>query len=131
MAASNRVGNLLGEGRGAEARVAAGTAWALVMGSSTAVACLFLAFRRPIASSFVVNDEPVAALTASLMPWTVLYSWLAAAGPGWSQQIFYGLGARLRVPATINFLSMYGVGVPVGALLAFRGDLGVYLGIYM
>ena len=55
---------------------------------------------------------------------------LATLAPGWSQQVLFGLGARLKIPAAINFFAFFGVGIPGGAVLAYRFGLGVH-GIWL
>ena len=133
-AVCNRVGNLLGAGRGADARFSAGVAWLMAAASAGCVGAVVILMRRPIARLFVDggSDEAEAVLevTASLMPVTTAYSMLATLAPGWSQQVLFGLGARLRLPAAINFVAFFGVGIPGGALLAYRFGLGVH-GIWL
>tara|TARA_B110001452_G_scaffold236876_1_gene216405 strand:- start:346 stop:1821 length:1476 start_codon:yes stop_codon:yes gene_type:complete len=134
MAACNRVGNLLGEGRGDEARFSAAVSWVMAASSAVSLAAVIVAHRRSIAAVFVDADGDEAAevleVTASLMRVTTAYSVLATLAPGWSQQILFGLGAPLRVPAALNFFSFYAVGIPGGALLAYHARLGVE-GIWM
>jgi len=100
LAACNRVGNLLGAGRGADARFAAGVAWLMAASSAGCVGTLVIIMRRHIARLFVDggSDEAEAVLdvAASLIPITTTYSMLATLAPGWSQQVLFGLGARLR-----------------------------------
>ena len=134
MAACNRVGNLLGEGRGDEAQFSAAVSWVMAASSALSLAAVIVANRRSIAAVFVDSDGDEAAevleVTASLMPVTTAYSVLATLAPGWSQQILFGLGAPLRVPAALNFFSFYAIGIPGGALLAYQARLGVE-GIWM
>ena len=40
--------------------------------------------------------------------------------------MLFGLGARLRVPALINFGAFYLVGIPLGAALTYRASMGVH-----
>lgn len=42
--------------------------------------------------------------------------------------MLFGLGARLQVPAAINFVSFFCIGIPVGAALAYQAGLGVQVG---
>ena len=134
LAACNRVGNLLGAGRGADARFAAGVAWLMAASSAGCVGTLVILMRRHIARLFVDggSDEAEAVLdvAASLIPITTTYSMLATLAPGWSQQVLFGLGARLRLPAAINFFAFYAVGIPGSAVLAYRFGLGVH-GIWL
>ena len=106
------------------------------MAAATAacVGTLVIVLRRPIARLFVDggSDEAEAVLdvAASLIPITTTYSMLATLAPGWSQQVLFGLGARLRLPAAINFFAFYAVGIPGSAVLAYRFGLGVH-GIWL
>jgi MATE family multidrug resistance protein len=133
-AVCNRVGNLLGAGRGADARFSAGVAWLMAASSTSCVGTVVIVMRRPIARLFVDggSDEAEAVLevTAGLIPITTAYSMLATLAPGWSQQVLFGLGARLKLPAAINFFAFFGVGIPGGAVLAYRFGLGVH-GIWL
>lgn len=88
----------------------------------TTVACTALHVCVP-----QVRDRAV-----QLMPWTTLYSVLATLAPGWSQQTLFGIGAPLRLPAAINFACFFGVGLPLGAWLAFPGgfeERGLWMGL--
>lgn len=136
LAASNRVGNLLGAGDGRAAKLSAKVAWLMAASSALVNASLILVNRRRIASLFLMgSDESMAAgaaeraevleMVTSLMPITTAYSVLSTLAIGWSQQILFGLGAHLRVPALINFLAFFAVGNPLGALLAYEAHLGV------
>ena len=61
-------------------------------------------------------------------------SFFATLAPGWSQQLLFGLGARLRVPAALNVVAFFGVGLPVGAALAYGGGLaerGIWMGLLL
>jgi multidrug resistance protein, MATE family len=124
LAMGNRVGNLLGEGRPADARFCARTAWGMAAGVQLVSATLILSFRRPIAS-FFVEDGEVLAHVSELMPITTAYSMLATMASGLSHQLQFGLGANLQVPAAINFTCFFGIGVPLGAVLAYQAGLGV------
>ena len=87
------------------------------------LATLILLLRAPIAALFV-EDPLVLAQTTALMPITTAYSVLATLAPGWSQQLLFGLGDNLRLPAGLNFVSFFCIGVPTGSVLAFAGGLG-------
>jgi len=124
LAACNRIGNLLGAGRSVEARCCARVAVALIALIAASLATVLVSLRHAIAGSFV--DEPhVVELTASLMRMTIMYAALANMGPGCAQQIFFGVGASLRVPAAINTVAFFIIGIPLGAVFAFELDFGV------
>ena len=136
LAACNRIGNLLGEGKGQEARFSGGVALVAASLSSITLAVVVVSNRRRIATFFVEGESEEAAAvletTVSLMPVTTLYSVLATLAPGWSQQVLFGLGADLRAPATLNIFAFFAVGVPGGSLLAYRfgmGVQGIWLGL--
>lgn len=71
------------------------------------------------------DDAAVRAHAVQLMPLTTFYSILSTMSCGWSQQLLFGLGARLRVPASINCVAFFGVGLPVGTVLAYQAGFGV------
>ena len=59
---------------------------------------------------------------------------LATLAPGWSQQVLYGLGTSLHVPALLNLASFVLVGLPLGTILAYQLDLGargLWLGLLL
>lgn len=130
LAANVRVGNLLGEGRPRDARNSALIALAMAMSVQVLLATGIMSFRGRIASAFV-DDPVVHAHTVALLPYTTAYSFLATAVSGWSQQILFGLGARLRFPAALNFLAFFAVGLPAGALFGYHGleERGIWLGL--
>ena len=86
----NRVGNLLGEGRGGDARFCAAVAWLMSALSAAGVGGVIIARRRALAALFVDGDEEesraVLDVAAALIPITSAYSMLATLAPGWSQQ---------------------------------------------
>jgi MATE family multidrug resistance protein len=125
LAAANRVGNLLGENKADSARCCAKAALVLIICWSGTLGVLLLRLRFSIAT-FFVDDDTVVEQVVALMPFTICYSFLATLAPGWSQQIFIGVGASLRVPAAINLLSFYAIGIPVGSALAFSAGWGVH-----
>jgi len=131
LAANIRVGNLLGAGRPREAIFCARVAWCMAMAITLVEAVVLLSLRDPIAAAFV-DDAEVRAHVARLLPYTTLYSCLATCVSGFSQQILFGVGARLRVAATINLVAFFGVGLPLGTLLAFHASMdeeGIWLGL--
>lgn len=92
---------------------------------------LVLHWRHQIAYLFV-DDVAVLAELDLLIPYTTAYSVGASLAPGWSQQTLFGLGTQLYVPAAVNFVSFFGVGLPAGAVLAFQAGMsarGLWLGL--
>jgi multidrug resistance protein, MATE family len=130
LAANVRVGNLLGEGRPLAAQHCAKVALAMAMALQAVLTCLIISFRDCIASAFV-EDPIVHEHTVRLLPYTTAYSFLATAVSGFSQQLLFALGTRLRLPAALNFFAFFAVGLPAGALLGFNGleERGIWLGL--
>ncbi|KAL1507431.1 hypothetical protein AB1Y20_008270 [Prymnesium parvum] len=123
LAASNRVGNLLGAGDGEGAARCARVALGMTAASAATLGLLAVGGRRRLLALFV-DDEPILAAARRLMPLTALYAALASLAPGWSQQMLFGVGAPLRLPALLNVIAFFGVGLPGGALLAYDAGLG-------
>ena len=131
LAANVRIGNLLGEGRPQDAVYCAKVAGAMAMSAQVALSAAVLTFRWQIAEAFV-EDPLVLEHVVALLPYTTAYSFLATAVSGFSQQLLFGLGAPLHLPAVVNLFSFFAVGMPVGTLLAYRGGLaerGIWLGL--
>ena len=126
-AAATRIGNRLGAGK-----PWARSGWTSVgLGACIMLmsALLFFLFPEPLAQLYT-RDAAVLTAAVSLLP-------IAAAF-----QLFDGLqvvaqgvlrgGGDTRFPALANLLGFYGVGLPVGAMLAFRwgyGAQGVWWGL--
>ena len=55
---------------------------------------------------------------------------LDSIGPSFAHQTIFGLGVPLRLPAALNFLSFWVVAIPIGAVIAARGGLGL-LGLWL
>ncbi|KZT39453.1 MATE efflux family protein [Sistotremastrum suecicum HHB10207 ss-3] len=129
VAVSVRIGNLLGEGNAARARLAAYMSLVIALGFAAVASAMFLIFRNSWAHIF--NDDPeVVALVAHILPWVALF------------QVFDGLatctGGILRARgkqmtgAILNLSAYYVIGVPFGLWLAFKRDLelaGLWIGL--
>lgn len=103
----------------------------MAMLAQLALTIAILSLRHPIAAAFV-DDVHVRQHVVELLPYTTSYSFLATSVSGFSQQILFALGVRLRFPATLNFVAFFVVGLPLGALLAYPGGLaerGLWLGL--
>ena len=124
LATSIRVGNLLGEGRPADARLCAAVSLGLAAGAQACLATVAGLSRSHLAAIFV-DDAVVVGHVVRLMPYTIAYSVLATLACGWSQQLLFGLGAPLRWPALGNFVAFYALGLPLGTALAYHTDMGV------
>jgi len=131
LAANVRVGNLLGEGRPSDARFCGKVAYALALAVQLALTTAILSQRDLVASAFV-DDTEVHAHIVQLMPYTTAYSFLSTSVSGFSQQLLFGVGARLFIPAVLNLVAFFIIGLPLGALLGLKGGLeerGIWLGL--
>ncbi|KAL3932531.1 MAG: hypothetical protein SGPRY_000660 [Prymnesium sp.] len=131
LAASNRVGNFLGAGRGEDALFCAKIAWQLTFAAASTLGFTIILNRKSVVALFVSDDEIISTATR-LLPVTAVYSMLASLAPGWSSQILFGIGADLRIPALVNFVSFYGIGLPSGSLFAYQAHLaerGLWYGL--
>ncbi|KAJ6616409.1 mate-domain-containing protein [Mycena sp. CBHHK59/15] len=114
VAASVRIGNLLGELKPGRAKVAANTAILMALGISVIFSTMFMVFRTKWA--YLFNDDPVVVqLVSSILPLVALF------------QVFDGTSA-----VTGGFCgrrensAYYVIGIPFGAWLAFNWDFGLH-----
>lgn len=127
VAASSRVGNMLGlrNAKGA-ARSANTAAWlSILMGS--AVLAVLLGTRNVFAKIFN-DDEAVVKLTANVLPYVALFQ-IADGLNGSCGGALRGMG-RQHVGAIVNIVSYYCIALPLGIWLAFHGWrlAGLWLG---
>ncbi|WVW84771.1 hypothetical protein I302_106806 [Kwoniella bestiolae CBS 10118] len=131
IAAAVRVGNLLGAGRGWEAKWAsrASLLWSLIFAIINSSICVI--FRKNWGYLFN-NDAEVVALVAEIMPYIALFQL--------SDGIVSTAGAVLRslglhtTGALINLTSYYVIGLPFGLWLTFTprfnlGLIGIWVGL--
>ncbi|ROT35301.1 MATE efflux family protein [Sodiomyces alkalinus F11] len=118
VAASARVGNLLGARRPRDAARAAHAAAMLsvVLG---AVALAVLMGTRHVFGRMFSNDDEVVRLVAEVMPLVALFQ-IADGLNGSCGGALRGMG-RQWVGATVNLVSYYGGALPAGIYLAFHG----------
>lgn len=117
-----RVGNLIGMGRPREAQHAAWIAMALGAGVMTVSATLFVALRHVLPRIYT-PDAGVVALCASILPIAAafqLFDGTQVVGCG----VLRGMG-RTRPAAWFNLLGYWVLGLPLGAWLAFRVEMGL------
>eukprot|EP00892_Ulva_mutabilis_P001187 jgi/Ulvmu1/11069/UM007_0251.1 len=129
VAATIRVGNMLGAGRPESARAAG---WcAIVLGAASMAVCAvsISTLRVPLAALFV-DDAAVARMLFTILP-------LGAASEvfdgvmGTCQGVLRGAGKQVRI-LQYNLFGFWGVGVTTGAVLTFglgRGLRGLWVGI--
>ncbi|KAG1735591.1 mate-domain-containing protein [Suillus paluster] len=122
LAASVRIGNLLGKRQARRAGVSAYAAIVLAVAIALVWSTMFISFRRSWAH--IVNDDPeVATLVASILPLVAIF------------QIFDGItavsGGILRaqgkqvIGALLNLSGYYVIGIPFGIWLTFKKDMGL------
>lgn len=118
VAASARVGNLLGARDAKGAARAANTAAWLSMGLGAVVLAILMISKDSFAKIF--NDDPaVVRLTAQVLPYVALFQ-IADGLNGSCGGSLRGMG-RQHVGAAVNVVSYYCGALPVGIWLAFHG----------
>ncbi|KAF3116379.1 hypothetical protein TWF594_003235 [Orbilia oligospora] len=127
IAASVRVGNLLGAGDARGASRAANVAAGLALGMGVIVLIVLLAVKDFYANLFN-DDEEVVKLTAEVMPWVALFQ-IADGLNGSCGGSLRGMG-RQHVGASVNIVTYYFVALPVGIWLAYDGWglVGLWIG---
>ncbi|KAK9464826.1 mate-domain-containing protein [Lipomyces arxii] len=118
VAASTRVGNLLGERRGRAARRAAYTSAALAVSIGAVVMLIMLVMRNEYGKLFS-SDVDVIAETARVIPLVALFQIADGLNASCSGSL-RGMG-RQHIGAYINMAAYYVLALPVGIYLAFHG----------
>ena len=122
MAATTRVGNLLGAGRPDGAQRAAWVALATGAGVMTGSAVLFVVLRHAIPVLYT-TDVDVRVLAASIFPVAAafqLFDGVQVVGSG----VLRGMGST-RPAALFNLIGYYVLALPLAAWLTFTLDLGL------
>jgi MATE family multidrug resistance protein len=127
VAASARVGNLLGSSDAKGAARAANTAAVLSMCLGAVILAILMATKDNFARIFN-NDEDVVRLTAKVLPYVALFQ-VADGLNGSCGGSLRGMG-RQHVGAAVNLISYYAGALPLGIYLAFHGWglIGLWLG---
>lgn len=123
MATTVRVGHAVGRGDAIGVRSAAAVGLWLTVMVQVASACLLAILPRPIAGLYT-GDAAVANLAAQL----ILYAAIFQLSDG-IQAVANGALRGLkdtRVPMLITLVAYWGVGMPTGYLLAFKGGHGAH-----
>ncbi|KAM0545054.1 hypothetical protein ACHAO7_008467 [Fusarium culmorum] len=118
VAASSRLGNLLGLGDAVQARRCAHSAALLSIIFGTIILTVLLSTKNVIAKIFN-DDEEVVTLVAHIMPYVALFQ-IADGLNGSCGGALRGMG-RQWVGAVVNCISYYGGALPAGIWLAFHG----------
>lgn len=129
VAASNRIGNALGERNAAKANFASRVAvmFAIVFGAMNST--LFMSVRHKFGFLFT-SDEAVVALVAKIIPLCSLFQ-IADGLSGVCGGVIRGMG-RQSFAAWVNLFSYYVVALPVGYYLTFVLDwdlIGLWVGL--
>lgn len=122
LAATTRVGNLIGAGDRHAAQRAAWVAFGLAGSAMGGFGALYALFPSALARLYT-DDAALVALTAAVLPIAAafqVFDGLQVVGGG----ILRGMG-KTRPPMLIHFLGFWGLGLPLSWLLTFRGDLGL------
>jgi MATE family multidrug resistance protein len=126
IAASVRVGNLIGARDPERLRVACRTALAMGGGVMAVAACIFIVYRETL-PLFYIGDAAVVSLAALLLPIAgafQIFDGVQVVGGG----LMRGMG-RPQAGAIVNLIGFYVIGLPLAWLLAFPAGLGI-IGIW-
>ena len=122
VAATIRVGNLLGAGEAKAASVAGRVTFLICFSFTGCVAAVFSTCRAYLGYVFT-NDTEVIKAVAAIAPIAALFQ-LADGGQAAAGGVFRGMG-RQKTVAARNFLGFWVFGMPVGALLTFQAGVGL------
>lgn len=122
LAATTRVGNLIGAGDRPAAQRAAWVAFAIAGGAMACFGALYALAPDPLVRLYT-DDAEVIARAAAVLPIVAafqVFDGLQVVGGG----ILRGMG-KTKPPMVIHFLGFYGLGLPLSWLLTFRLDHGL------
>ncbi|KAJ7555243.1 hypothetical protein O6H91_05G028100 [Diphasiastrum complanatum] len=128
-AASTRVSNELGAGNTKSAKLAIYVALSISLVQACAISTSILLVRKVWGYIFS-SEQQVVQYVARLLPFLAV-STMMDGMQGILSGVLRGCG-RQELGAAINFVVFYGVGVPIGATLAFAlkfGGSGIYMGL--
>eukprot|EP00977_Amphora_coffeiformis_P017867 scaffold5999_cov149-Amphora_coffeaeformis.AAC.4 len=122
VAASIRVGQLVGEGRTADARRSSEASFVLTVVVEVALIIMLWPSSRVLGEIFSSNEE-VSDLVAELLPISCIFM-LADSIQSTAGGVLRGLG-RQHLVLGLNMIGFWLLAVPAGALLTFWADIGV------
>ena len=135
IAASIRVGHLIGDQRPEDARRSSNASFMLST-SLQAVLSIVLWLCKDLLGNLFSSDEEVASLVAELIPISCIFM-IGDAIQATSGGVLRGLG-RQKMVLWLNILGFWAFAVPIGASLTFAAGLGVFglwwgfvIGIYL
>ncbi|KAL7535805.1 hypothetical protein ACHAXR_006741 [Thalassiosira sp. AJA248-18] len=135
IAASIRVGQLIGDGKLKDAERSSHTSYILTCATQAALV-LVLWLCKDILGNLFSSDEDVANLVSQLIPISCIFM-MGDAFQATSGGVFRGLG-RQKLVLWLNILGFWVLAVPMGAILTFVSGLGVFglwwgmvIGIYI
>ncbi|KAJ9081255.1 ethionine resistance protein [Entomophthora muscae] len=123
IAASNRMGHLLGEKTPNRARLCAYSSIILALMFAFLNSSVLIIFRDFWAYLFT-SDADVAKLARTLLPICALFQVFDGLS-GVSGGLLRGQG-RQKLGAIVNVIAYYGISIPIGLCLAFLADWGVH-----
>jgi MATE family multidrug resistance protein len=122
IAASIRVGQLIGEQRAEDARRSSHASF-LFSGIIQTILTVILLLCKDVLGGLFSNDEEVANLVSELIPISCLFM-MGDAIQATISGVFRGLG-RQKFVLLLNILGFWVCAVPIGAVLTFVVDIGV------
>ncbi|GAX85953.1 hypothetical protein CEUSTIGMA_g13369.t1 [Chlamydomonas eustigma] len=123
LAATIRVGNLLGQGDAAAARLSGWVSIALGTSFMAVIGALMYAYKDSIGYLFTKDDDVMVAMLATIVPLASVYQAMNGA-LGCASGVLRGMGRQEQL-MVFNFVGFWGVGVLSGFLLTFHYGLGL------
>ncbi|KAG7443546.1 MATE efflux family protein [Guyanagaster necrorhizus] len=123
VAASVRIGNLLGERKARRAGIASNASLVMSLIMSSLFCIMFLAFRN--SWGYLFNDDPaVIAQTAAILPIVAVFQ-VFDGGAAVSGGVLRAQGKQVT-GALLNLSAYYIIGIPFGILLTFKAGMGLH-----